>query len=64
MTAKKQFNFDFSIKAANETDANSIMQCLQTLSVKLSTQELERLAHIVAKEPLKLSIAKKYLWAK
>lgn len=56
-----KFNYDISISANNETEANSKMQSLTALASKLSAKELEKMAHIIKNDPVKTAIAKKYL---
>ena len=57
----KKFNYDISIEAKQESEADQKMQALTTLASKLSAIELSRLAHIVKHDPVKTALAKKYL---
>lgn len=57
----KKYQYDISIEAASETEADGKMTALTTLAGKLSAKELSRLAHIVKHEPVKTAMAKKYL---
>lgn len=57
----KKFHYDISIEAKHETDADQKMKALTILASKLSEKELSRLAHIVKHDPVKTSLAKKYL---
>jgi len=56
-----KFSYDISIEASNENEANAKMTALTTLASKLNTKELEKLAHIVKNDPVKMALAKKYM---
>ena len=56
-----KFNYDITISANNELEANSKMQSITMLASKLSAKELEKMAHIIKNDPVKTAIAKKYL---
>jgi hypothetical protein len=56
-----KFNYDITISASNESEANSKMQSLTTLASKLSAKELEKMANIIKNDPVKTALAKKYL---
>jgi hypothetical protein len=55
------YQYDITIEAKTETDAETKMAALTALASKLSAQELSRLAHIVKHDPVKTALAKKYL---
>ena len=57
----KKFNYEFQIEASMEMDAESKMKSLTTLASRLSVKELEKLAHIVKNDPVKLALAKNAL---
>ena len=57
----KKFQYDISIEAKMQTEADAKMTALTTLASKLSQPELTKLAHIVKHDPLKTALAKKYL---
>lgn len=57
----KKFNYDISIEAKTEGEADAKMTALTTLASKLSQQELSKLAHIVKTDPAKTALAKQYL---
>jgi hypothetical protein len=57
----KKFNYDISIEAASETEADAKMNALSVLAKKLNTKELLKLADIVQNDPVKTAIAKKAL---
>ena len=57
----RKFQYDISIEAKTESDADSKMKALTTLASKLSEKELSKLAHIVKTDPVKTALAKKYL---
>lgn len=56
-----KFNYDISIEAPTEQEADTKMCALTILASRLSAKELEKLAHIVKNDPVKLSLAKKAL---
>ena len=53
--------FNISIPAKTETEANEKMKALIALASKLSAKELSGLAHIVKNDPVKTALAKKYM---
>lgn len=55
------FQYDISIEAKTESEANTKMAALTTLASKLTAQELNKLAHIIKHDPVKTALAKKYL---
>lgn len=57
----KKFHYDITIEATQETEADAKMTALTTLASKLSQKELMRLAHVIKHDPVKTSLAKKYL---
>lgn len=57
----RKFQYDISIEAKTESEADSKMKALTTLASKLSEKELSKLAHIVKTDPVKTALAKKYL---
>ncbi|HMT75211.1 MAG TPA: hypothetical protein PKA77_14150 [Chitinophagaceae bacterium] len=57
----KKYQYDISIEASGENEADTKMQALVILAQKLSAKELARLAHIVKHDPVKTALAKKYL---
>ena len=57
----KKFNYDISIEAASEAEADAKMKALSVLAKKLNTKELVKLADIVQNDPVKTAIAKKAL---
>jgi hypothetical protein len=57
----KKFQYDISIEAKTESEADGKMTALTTLAQKLTAQELTKLAHIVKTDPAKTALAKKYL---
>ncbi|MGQ0829344.1 MAG: hypothetical protein ACT4ON_13230 [Bacteroidota bacterium] len=56
-----KFNYDFSIQAVTESEADSKMKSLTILAQRLSAKELEKLAYIVKNDPVKLAMAKSAL---
>jgi hypothetical protein len=56
-----KYTYDFVVGAQSENDADRKMTALQILASRLNVIELERLAQVVEKEPMKLAIAKKAL---
>lgn len=57
----KKYHYDLSIEATSETEADAKMTALTTLATKLSQKELTKLAHVIKHDPVKTSLAKKYL---
>ena len=57
----KKFHYDITIEATQETEADAKMTALTTLASKLSQKELSKLAHVIKHDPVKTSLAKKYL---
>lgn len=57
----KKYQYDITINAPSEQDADAKMKSLTVLASKLSTKEIERLAYVVEYEPAKTAIAKKAL---
>ena len=53
-----KFTYDISIEASSKEEAIAKMKSLATLSSRLKTNELQKLAHIVEKEPKTLALAK------
>jgi hypothetical protein len=56
-----KFNYDFTIEATKESEADSKMKSLTILAQRLNTIELEKLAYIVKNDPVKLALAKSAL---
>lgn len=57
----QKFNYDISIEANNEAEADTKMQTIMVLVKKLKSNELAKLAHIVQNDPIKTAMAKKAL---
>lgn len=57
----KKYTYELEITAINEQEADTKMQALTILASRLTAKELEKLAHVVKHEPLKLAMAKKAL---
>lgn len=57
----KKYQYDISIGAKTESEANAKMTALTTLASKLSQKELTKLAHTIMNDPVKTALAKKYL---
>jgi len=53
-----KFNYDISIEAPTEQEADKKMKAISVLASKLSTKELDKLAHIVKNDPKTMAIAK------
>jgi hypothetical protein len=53
--------YDISIEAPSEEESETKMKALTVLASRLTAKELEKLAHIVKNDPVKLSLAKKAL---
>ncbi|MEI9909780.1 MAG: hypothetical protein WDO71_08940 [Bacteroidota bacterium] len=57
----KKYQYEISIEAKTETEAQSKMRALVVLASRLSDKELTKLAHIIKHDPVKTALAKKYL---
>lgn len=57
----KKYQYEISIEAKTESDADAKMNALTILASKLSEKELTKLAHVIRHDPLKTALAKKYL---
>lgn len=57
----KKYTYELEIAAKTEQEADTKMEALLVLAAKLSDKELEKLAHIVKNDPVKLALAKKAL---
>jgi len=57
----QKYQYDITIEAKEESDADQKMAALTILASKLTVQELSKLAHIVKHDPVKTALAKKYL---
>ena len=56
-----KFNYEITIEAATEAEADIKMTAVGTLIKKLTTKELAKLAHIVQNDPIKTAMAKRAL---
>jgi hypothetical protein len=57
----KKFNYDISIEAPSEKEADVKMKALTALASRLTAKELDKLAHIVKNDPVKTEMAKRAL---
>lgn len=57
----KKYNYNITIEAANENEADTKMAALTTLASKLKANEVSKLANVVKNDPVKTALAKKYL---
>lgn len=57
----KKYSYDMAISANTENEADTKMKALTILAKKLTASELEKLADIVANDPIKTSLAKQAL---
>ncbi len=57
----KKYQYEISIEAKTEAEADLKMAALTTLASKLSEKELTKLAHVIKHDPIKTTLAKKYL---
>ena len=57
----KKYHYDLSIEPSSENEPEAKMTALTTLASKLSQKELTKLAHVIKHDPVKTSLAKKYL---
>lgn len=56
-----KFSYDLEISASSENEADTKMNALTILAIKLSAAELDKLAWIVKNDPIKTALAKKAL---
>lgn len=56
-----KFNYDITVEAPTENEADSKMKAASVLLAKLNTNEISKLAHIVQNDPVKTALAKKAL---
>lgn len=56
-----KYQYEITIEAKSENEALSKMQSLTILASKLSEKELSKLAHVIKHDPVKTTLAKKYL---
>lgn len=56
-----KFKYNFNIEASTEKEAETKMKALAVLASRLNTKELDKLAHIVKNDPVKLALAKNAL---
>lgn len=57
----KKYEYEISILAPSESEADKKATALKVMGEKLSAKELEKLADVIANDPIKLQIAKKAL---
>ncbi len=57
----KKFNYELTIEAKEEKEAEAKMTALTALASGLTVQELTKLAHMIKHDPVKTALAKKYL---
>ena len=57
----KKFEYDISIEAASEKEAETKVKALCAIAKKLTSTELSKLADIIQNDPIKTAIAKKAL---
>jgi hypothetical protein len=56
-----KYKYEIKIESPAEEEADIKMNALSILASRLSAKELDKLAHIVKNDPVKLSLAKKAL---
>ena len=56
-----KYSFDIALEADSEKEATEKVKAAITLIQKLTTTEIKRLAEVVATDPTKTALAKKYL---
>lgn len=55
------FEYEISVAANSEAEAEEKMQALTVLAAKLNAKELSKLVHILKHDPIKTALARKYL---
>jgi hypothetical protein len=56
-----KFSFEINIKASNQQEAEAKLKAASILMQKLKAHELTRIAEVVKSDPIKTTLAKKYL---
>jgi len=56
-----KYSYTLNIQGENEPEAERKAKALAMLATKLDEKTLTRLAHVVANEPTKVALAKKFL---
>lgn len=56
-----KYQYEITIEAKSESEADAKMTALTTLASKLTQKELTKLAHTIMNDPIKTALAKKYL---
>lgn len=56
-----KYQYEISIEANSENEAEAKMKALTVLASRLSEKELTKLAHVIKHDPVKTALAKKYL---
>lgn len=56
-----KYNFDMTIEAASQQEAEAKLKAAATLMQKLKANELTKLADVVKNDPVKTSLAKQAL---
>ncbi len=56
-----KYSFDIELEADSEREATEKVKAAITLIQKLKTTEIKKLAEVVATDPTKTALAKKYL---
>ena len=56
-----KYQYEISIEAKSENEAEAKMKALTVLASRLSEKELTKLAHVIKHDPVKTALAKKYL---
>ncbi len=57
----KKYEYDITILALSEKEADQKAAALKVMGEKLSAKELMKLSDVIANDPIKLQIAKKAL---
>jgi hypothetical protein len=56
-----QFEYEITIQAETENEADTKMEALTILAARLSANELAKMADVIKNDPFKTALAKKYL---
>ena len=57
----KKFSYELTIEAKEEKEAETKVAALTSIASGLTAPELSKLAHIIKHDPVKTTLAKKYL---
>ena len=57
----KSYKYQVTLEEKTEGEADAKIEALTVLAKKLTVKELAKLAHVIKNDPVKTTLAKKYL---